>query len=98
MTPPTNAFWSLTTYTPEHFFIENPIRRYAIGDRDALSYNPDGSLDLYLQHEAPAGKDSNWLPTPKGPKGGFSLILRIYWPKPEVLSGAWKPPPVQRVP
>jgi hypothetical protein len=98
LTPPTNAFWSLTAYTPEHFFIENPIRRYAIGDRDALSYNPDGSLDLYVQHKAPAGKESNWLPTPKGPKGGFNLILRIYLPKPEVLSGSWKPPPVQRVP
>jgi hypothetical protein len=94
-TPPTKAFWSLTMYNPEHFFVENPIRRYAIGDRDALTYNQDGSLDLLLQHEAPSGRESNWLPAPAGP---FSLILRIYWPTPEVMQGSWKPPAVQQLP
>ena len=92
--PPANAFWSVTMYDPDHFFVENPIHRYAIGDRDALVFGGDGSLDLILQHEAPSGRESNWLPAPRGP---FSLILRIYWPKPEVIHGDWKPPAVQRV-
>jgi hypothetical protein len=94
-TPPTKAFWSLTMYNSDHFFVENPIRRYAIGDRDALTYNPDGSLDLLLRHEAPSGGESNWLPAPAGP---FNLILRIYWPTSEVMQGSWKPPTVQRLP
>jgi hypothetical protein len=94
-TPPTKAFWSLTMYNSDHFFVENPIGRYAIGDRDALAYNQDGSLDLLLQREAPGGRESNWLPAPAGP---FNLILRIYWPRPEVMRGTWKPPAVQRLP
>src|ERR1700693_1560266 len=51
--PPVNAFWSVTMYDEEGFQVANPINRFAIGDRDELKYNPDGSLDLYLQNESP---------------------------------------------
>ncbi|HTW34434.1 MAG TPA: DUF1254 domain-containing protein [Rhizomicrobium sp.] len=94
-TPPARAFWSLTLYNERQFFADNPIDRYAIGDRDNLIFNADGSLDLYIQRESPgAGKDSNWLPTPAA--GTFSLSMRIYWPKPDVLDGTWKPPALRR--
>jgi hypothetical protein len=94
MLPPVNAFWSLTMYSPEGYFVKNPIDRFAIGDRDKLAFNPDGSLDLYLQKDAPAGKESNWLPAPEG---RFLLSLRMYWPKAEVLNGKWQMQPVKRV-
>jgi len=94
--PPVKAFWSLTMYNAQRFFVSNPIERYAIGDRDALKLGEDGSLTLYLQQESPgAAHVSNWLPAPAGP---FNLILRLYWPKPEVLHGKWVPPGVKRVP
>lgn len=94
--PPASAFWSLSMYDSQTFFVDNPIRRYVIGDRDALKTNADGSLDIWLQHDAPhPQQQSNWLPAPAGP---FKLYLRIYDPKPEVLDGTWKPPAVQRVP
>lgn len=91
-TPPVNGFWSVTMYNDRQFFVDNPIDRYAIGDRDALEPNADGSLDLLIQHEAPAST-ANWLPAPEG---SFNLILRMYWPKPEALDDTWKPPPVER--
>ncbi|HTP48104.1 MAG TPA: DUF1254 domain-containing protein [Casimicrobiaceae bacterium] len=94
-TPPAEAFWSLTMYNDKHFFVANPIDRYAIGDRDKLHYNANGSLDLYIQNENPGkDKESNWLPAPKG---DFNLILRVYWPKQEMLERRWEPPAVQRV-
>jgi len=94
-TPPARAFWSLTMYNSKQAFVPNPIDRYAIGDRDRLKFNPDGSLDLYIQNESPGkNREANWLPAPKD---DFNLILRIYWPKPEVLNGVWKPPAVQPV-
>jgi hypothetical protein len=92
--PPVKAFWSVTMYGPEGYFIENPIGRYAIGDRDPLQYNADGSLDLYIQRDRPEGKESNWLPAPGGP---FLLSLRLYWPGEAILKGTWKAPPVKRV-
>ena len=93
--PPVEAFWSVTMYDAEGFQAANPINRFAIGDRDSLSYNNDGSLDLYLQHENPGPqKESNWLPAPRGPLG---VTMRLYAPAPQVLVGRWNPPPIQRV-
>lgn len=92
--PPVNAFWSVTLYDSKQAFVENPIGRYAIGDRDRLKFDDDGSLTLYVQHESPGGdKESNWLPAPEGE---FNLIMRLYWPKKEALEVTWKPPAVRR--
>jgi hypothetical protein len=90
--PPTKAFWSLTVYGPDMFLVENPAKRYAIGDRTpGLQVNADGSLDLYLQQSPPPGHESNWLPTPAG---RFALIMRIYLPEPTVLDGTYRLPAV----
>ena len=92
--PPARAFWSLTLYNDSQFFAENPIDRHALGDRDALHYNGDGSLDIYIQRDSPGPeRESNWLPAPRS--GGFSLNLRLYWPCASVLAGEWSPPPVR---
>ncbi len=93
--PPVGAFWSLTMYNAKQAFVDNPIDRYAIGDRDKLKFNEDGSLTLYVQHESPGKeKESNWLPAPKD---SFNLFMRLYWPKKEILDGSWKPPAVTKV-
>jgi hypothetical protein len=94
--PPVGAFWSLTMYDAEGFQVANPINRFAIGDRDALKYNTDGSLDLYVQNENPGpDKEANWLPAPKS--GKLGLTLRLYAPKPEVADGRWNPPPIRQI-
>jgi hypothetical protein len=92
--PPIEAFWSLTMYDAEGFQAANPINRFALGDRDALRYKPDGSLDLYIQHDTPGAElESNWLPAPLGPLG---MTMRLYAPKAAALDGTWNPPGVQR--
>jgi hypothetical protein len=94
--PPVDAFWSLTMYDEEGFQVANTLNRFAIGDRDALKYNADGSLDLYIQNESPGlGRESNWLPAPKS--GKLGLTLRLYAPKPQVVDGRWNPPPIRQV-
>lgn len=94
--PPVKAFWSLTAYDQDGFLIANPLNRYALGDRDPLTFNSDGSLDLYLQATEPAAAlRSNWLPsTAQGP---FLLNMRLYWPKAAALQGSWQMPAVQRL-
>ncbi len=94
--PPADAFWSLTMYGADQFFAANPLGRFAIGDRDKLTFNADGSLDLYIQTDSPGtDKEANWLPAPAGP---FTMNLRLYLPRREALEGRWTPPPVKRVP
>lgn len=95
--PPARAFWSLTMYevTPEGraFLVDNPLSRYAIGDRSrGLVRGADGSLEIHLQHERPAS-DANWLPAPAGP---MRLVLRAYEPGEALLDGTWRMPAVQR--
>ena len=94
--PPARAFWSLSMYDARQLFAANAMNRYALGDRDALQFNGDGSLDVYIQRASPGtDKESNWLPTPQA--GPFSMNLRLYWPGPSALEGSWAPPPVKRV-
>lgn len=94
-TPPAKAFWSLTMYDGEGYMVANPINRNTIGDRSNLKTNPDGSIDIYFQNDSPGkDKESNWLPAPKGE---FNLILRVYWPKEEILNGSWKAPGIKKV-
>jgi hypothetical protein len=93
--PPADAFWSLTMYGEDQFFVENPLQRFAIGDRDNLTFNPDGSLDLYVQAASPgADKESNWLPAPAG---AFTMNMRLYLPRPEAIDGRWSPPMIRRL-
>lgn len=92
--PPVAAFWSVTLYDPEGFQVANALNRFAVSSWMPFKYNPDGSLDLYFQNKSPGkDKEANWLPTPKGP---FNLLMRLYAPKSEILTGKWNPPAVTR--
>jgi hypothetical protein len=95
--PPVNAFWSLTMYElPASLLSANPLNRYLLNapmlpqfKRDA-----DGGVTLLVQNESPGNdKEANWLPAPKGP---FFMVLRLYWPKDEVVEGKWTAPPLKR--
>jgi hypothetical protein len=95
--PPANGFWSVTMYTAEYFFVDNPLNRYTLSARNKLKKNADGSVDLYLQHDKPGkDKESNWLPAPADK---FILMMRLYWPKetpPSLLDGTWTIPGVKQ--
>ena len=93
--PEVKAFWSITLYDANHNLVANPIKRYALGDRDKLKFNADGSLDIYFQNESPGtDKEPNWLPAPNGE---FNLVLRCYLPSAAIQEQGWTPPPVKRM-
>jgi hypothetical protein len=95
--PPVDAFWSVTIYSsPDNQLKDNPINRYAIGDRTpGLRKGADGSLTIHLQKDKPEGAGaSNWLPTGDGP---FWAILRMYEPGAKALAGGYLPPPIERI-
>ena len=95
--PPVKAFWSITAYGADEFLIDNPLQRFAIGDRDPLVFNADGSLDLWVQATPPSQKEAaaNWLPVQMG--APFLLNARLYWPEDKALNGQWKMPVVERL-
>ena len=98
---PADAFWSVTLYEFQEkgqYLLANPIDRYSIGDRtQGLVRNADGSLDIWLQPEAPSNpaQQANWLPSPVSKS--FYLNARIYQPRKEVLDPAWAMPAIERL-
>jgi hypothetical protein len=61
-----------------------------------LVFNPDGSLDLLVQAQAPAAAmTANWLPVKAGEP--FLLNARLYWPQAPALDGRWSMPGIERL-
>lgn len=95
--PPVSAFWSLSLYEVDEdgrlYFTNNPIGRYAIGDRTpGLVAAADGGLEIWMSaSEPPEGRRTNWLPAPPGP---FALVLRAYLPEASLRDGRYRLPPV----
>lgn len=96
--PPASAFWSVTMYSAANqLFVPNKLNRYSVGDRTkGTIYGQDGSIEIVMSHEEPTDpkQRANWLPAPAGP---FYLVARHYSPKPEIVTGDWQPPAVERV-
>ncbi len=96
--PPAKAFWSVSMYNiADGSFVENPIKRYTFGDRTpGIVTNANGSLDIFIQLDAPSepSQRANWLPSPAS---GFNLNLRLYVPDDSLQKGTWKPPVVRLV-
>lgn len=93
--PPVNAFWSLTMYDKNYYFVPNELNKFTISQRNPLKTNKDGSIDIYIQYDSPGpDKETNWLPAPND---DFILMFRFYWPKEKLITGQWVPPPVKRL-
>ncbi|MGJ4968484.1 DUF1254 domain-containing protein [Bradyrhizobium sp. HKCCYLRH1073] len=93
--PSEAGVWSVSPYR-ENFYVRNAINRYGITSAMPIKYNPDGSLDIYIQAQSPgADKETNWLPCP--PSLPFNLSVRVYQPKTALKDGTFKIPPIRRV-
>lgn len=96
--PPNDGFWSLTMYdVPNYFLVDNPIRRYSIGDRTpGIVTGPAGGPTITISHEEPTDptERANWLPAPAG---DFRPLLRVYAPGAAVLDGTYEMQPIRRI-
>lgn len=95
--PPVDAFWSLTIYDAnDKMLVDNELNRYKVGtDTKGLKVAADGSITIPISHQKPQGENAaNWLPAPEG---GFYVLLRLYQPSKDVLSGKWELPQLNKV-
>jgi hypothetical protein len=93
---PIAQYWSLTAYDREtHALIKNLDRASRASNNPEVHKNADGSVDLYLGSKAPAGQESNWIPT--DPARKFELMFRLYGTKKEFFDKVWKLPDVEKV-
>ncbi|HEX7919627.1 MAG TPA: DUF1214 domain-containing protein, partial [Bradyrhizobium sp.] len=87
---PVDAFWSISVYDAKGYFEKNPYDAYTLNNITAKK-SADGSIAI--QFGGCDGKIPNCLPTMKG----WNYTVRLYRPRPEILSGKWKFPEAQAV-
>jgi hypothetical protein len=92
---PVNQYWSATVYDrATHGLIRDMPRSGRGSQSPGLQKNTDGSVDIYFGPQAPAGKDSNWVPT--NPSGQFEVLFRFYGPEKPLFDKTWKLPDIER--
>jgi hypothetical protein len=86
---PVSQYWSATVYDREtHALIRNMQWPSRSSQTPGLQKNADGSVDLYFAPKAPAGKESNWVPT--SADGRFEVLFRLYGPQKPLFDKTWK--------
>ena len=93
---PTRQYWSATVYDREtHALVKNLDRASCASNDLAVQTNSDGSVDVYFGAKAPAGKESNWVPT--DPNRGFEVLFRLYGPEKALFEKQWTLPDIEEV-
>jgi hypothetical protein len=87
---PVDAFWSISLYNAEGYFEKNPYDAYSLNNITAKK-SSDGAIAV--QFGGCDGKISNCLPISKG----WNYTVRLYRPRPEILSRKWTFPQPQPV-
>jgi hypothetical protein len=91
---PVKQYWSATVYDrATHAPIRNARWPSRSSQTPGLQRNADGSVDVYFGPKAPAGKESNWIPTSTG--GGFEVLFRFYGPEKPLFEKTWRLPDIE---
>lgn len=92
---PVKLYWSATVYDrANHALIRETTWSGRGSNTAGITINPDGSVDIYLGPTAPAGKESNWIPT--NANGAFEVLLRFYGPEKRFFDKTWKLPNIEK--
>jgi hypothetical protein len=93
---PVEQYWSITAYDREtHALIKGMNRASRASNASDLEKNADGSVDIWFGSKAPAGKETNWVPT--DPDRRFELMFRLYGPTKALFDKRWTLPDVEKV-
>ena len=95
--PPVKDFWAVTAYdTQTRSQLQTDQKFPTVGSQtEGLKMNDDGSYDIYLAPEAPAGFEKNWLQTIPG-KSWF-VGFRMYGPLEAWIDKSWRPSEIELV-
>jgi hypothetical protein len=77
-----DGFWSISVYNAEGYFEPNDRGAYSVNDITA-THNDDGSVTVRFGGDGDPERNS--LPI----TDGWNYLVRLYRPRPEILTGAW---------
>lgn len=94
--PPVRQYWSAVLYDfATHALIRDMPRASRSSQSPGLITNADGSVDIYFAPKAPAGKESNWVPTDAN--GRFEALFRFYGPEKALFDKTWVLPDIEKI-
>jgi hypothetical protein len=85
---PVDGFWSISVYNAQGYFEKNEHDAYTVNNLTAVK-DADGGVTV--QFGGYDGNTPNCLPIVKG----WSYMVRLYRPRPEILRGNWTFPIAQ---
>lgn len=88
---PVDGFWSISVYDADGFFIANPRHAYTVNDVTAAT-ELDGAITVWC------GRCGSRAPNCLPIAPGWSCLVRLYRPRPEVLDGRWTLPELRPIP
>ena len=88
---PVDAFWSVSVYNAQGYFEANARDAYSI---NSVTARRDGRGAATIQFGGCTDTTPNCLPTTPG----WNYTVRLYRPRSEILSGAWRFPEAELVP
>jgi hypothetical protein len=93
---PVEQYWSATAYDRQtHALIKNMPRASRSSQIPEMQKNADGSVDIFFGPAAPAGKESNWVPTDAARR--FEVMYRLYAPTKALFDKNWVLPDIEKV-
>jgi len=93
---PVKQYWSATAYDRDtHALIREMPRASRASISPGLQKNADGSIDIYFGPKAPAGHESNWVPTDASRT--FEVMFRLYGPEKTLFDKTWRLPDIAKV-
>ncbi|GFG51903.1 hypothetical protein CQY20_07350 [Mycolicibacterium agri] len=93
---PVRQYWSATAYDGEtHALIRETPWASRSSTTPGLATNPNGSVDICFGPVAPAGAESNWIPTKACTS--FEVIFRFFGPEQALFDKTWKLPEIERI-
>ena len=94
--PPVKLYWSAVVYDRTTHALIREMKWFSrSSNTPGLQINPDESIDIYFGPKAPAGKESNWIPT--SAQGQFEVLFRFYGPQEALFNKTWKLPDIEKV-
>ncbi len=67
----------------------------SVASNQTMTYNPDGTADIYFGPQAPEDTSANWIKTVPG--RGYMIGMRLYSPTQAFFDQTWKPDDVVKV-
>ncbi|MFN8431790.1 MAG: DUF1214 domain-containing protein [Spirosomataceae bacterium] len=93
--PATKAFWTINILDENNLIYSNPKNKFGFNNKTkGIKLQKDGSLILFLQNTPPKNQEPNWIPVPEGK---FKVVVKVYNPGEDLVSGEWIPQQLEKI-